>query len=575
MPLVEQLRGYQRGWLVNDVVAGLVLVALLVPAGMAYAQASGLPPITGLYATIVPLLVYAIVGPSRVLVMGPDSSLAPLILAAIVPLAADDPAEAIALAGTLSVIVGLIGIAAGLARFGFLAELLSAPVRYGYLNGIALTIVVAQLPKAFGFSVDADGLIDEARGFVDGVIDGATNGWALAVAAGSLAVILGVAAVTKVIPGVLLAVVGSIAVTTVWDLDGNGLRLVGDLPSGFPAFQLPDLDLDDVAAMFGAALGIAFVAFADTSVLARVFALKRGAKVDSNQELVALGLVNVTSGLFQGFPVSGSASRTPVAEAAGARTQLTGVAAALALCLLLLVGSSTFRNLPEATLSAVVIAAALRMFEIAPVVRLARIRRSEFLLSTAAFVAVALLGAITGVVVAIALSLLNFMRRAWKPHTTELVRVDGLKGYHDADRHPEGRRVPGLMLYRFDAPLFFANSRFFLEDVLERVDDAERRGRPIRAVVVTAEPITDVDTTAADALDELTRDLDARGVEIRFAELKGHVRERLERYGVLERLGGGRLARTTGEAVRFWIEDTGAEWVDWEDREAPSDGDRP
>lgn len=575
MPLAEQLRGYQRSWLANDVVAGLVLVALLVPAGMAYAQASGLPPITGLYATIVPLFVYALVGPSRVLVMGPDSSLAPLILAAIVPLAADDPSEAIALAGTLSVIVGLIGIVAGLARFGFLAELLSAPVRYGYLNGIALTIVVAQLPKAFGFSVDADGLIDEARGFFDGVVDGATNGWALGIAACSLAVIVGVGLLTKVIPGVLLAVVGSIAVTAAFGLDGDGLRLVGDLPSGFPAFRLPDLDWDDVSAMFGAALGIAFVAFADTSVLARVFALKRGAKVDSNQELVALGLVNVTSGLFQGFPVSGSSSRTPVAEAAGARTQLTGIVAALALCVLLLVGSSTFRNLPEATLAAVVIAAALRMFAIAPVVRLAHIRRSEFLLSTAAFVAVALLGAITGVVVAIALSLLNFMRRAWKPHTTELVRVDGLKGYHDAERHPEGRRVPGLMLYRFDAPLFFANSRFFVEDVLGRVDDAERAGRPVRAVVVTAEPITDIDTTAADALDELARDLAARGVGLRFAELKGHVRERLERYGVLDRLGGGHLARTTGESVRRWVDETGVVWVDWEDRDGSGDETRP
>ena len=568
VPLIEQLRSYERGWLAKDAVAGTVLVALLVPAGMAYAQASGLPPITGLYATIVPLLVYAVVGPSRVLVMGPDSSLAPLILAAIVPLAASDPGDAVALAGLLSVVVGVIGVLAGLARFGFLAELLSAPVRFGYLNGIALTIVVTQLPKAFGFSVDADGLIGVARAFVDGVADGETNGWAVGIAVGSLAVILLMGLVSKVVPGVLIAVVGSIVVTVVFGLGSKGLKLVGDLPSGFPRPSLPDTDWDHLSAMFGAALGISFVAFADTSVLARVFALKRSAKVDSNQELVALGLVNITSGFFQGFPVSGSASRTPVAEAAGARTQLTGVFAAAVLLLLLLVGSATFRNLPQATLAAVVIAAALRMFTIAPVARLARIRHSEFLLSMAAFVAVALFGAITGVVVAIALSLLNFMRKAWKPHTTELVRVDGLKGYHDDERHPEGRHIPGLMLYRFDAPLFFANARFFVEDVLERIDRAEHAGRDVRVVVVTAEPITDVDTTAADAIDELIRDLAARDVTLRFTELKGHVRERMQAYGLIDRIGAQHLSRTTGEAVHAWVAESGVTWTDWEDRDS-------
>jgi MFS superfamily sulfate permease-like transporter len=333
---------------------------------------------------------------------------------------------------------------------------------------------------------------------------------------------------------------------------------------------MPSCDWDDVSAMFAAALGISFVAFADTSVLARVFALKRGAKVDSNQELVALGLVNVTSGFFQGFPVSGSSSRTPVAEAAGARTQLTGVIAAVVLTLLLLFGAGAFRNLPQATLAAVVMAAAIRLFEVAGTLRLARIRRSEFLLTVAAFLAVALFGAITGVGIAIALSILNFLRKAWMPHTTELVRVDGLKGYHDADRHPEGRRIPGLMLYRFDAPLFFANARFFVEDVLERVDAAETAGRPVRVVAITAEPITDVDSTAADAIEELLRDLAVRDVTLRFAELKGHVRERMAAYGLLELIGTEHLARTVGEAVHAWVDESGVEWVDWEDRDAPT-----
>jgi high affinity sulfate transporter 1 len=564
IPLTDQLRGYRPSWLVNDAVAGAVLVSLLVPAGMAYAQASGLPPITGLYATIVPLLVYAVVGPSQVLVMGPDSSLAPLILAAIVPLAAGDPNDAVALAGLLSVIVGVVGVVAGLARFGFLGELLSAPVRYGYLNGIALTIVISQLPKAFGFSVEANGSIDTARAFASAVGRGDSNGWAVGIAAASAAVILLVGHWTKVIPGVLVAVVGAIAATVVFGLSSDGLQLVGDLPGGLPTPTMPSTDWDHLSAMFGAALGISFVAFADTSVLARVFALKRGAKVDSNQELVALGLVNIASGFFRGFPVSGSASRTPVAEAAGARTQLTGVFAAVFLSLLLLFGSSVFRNLPQAALAAVVIVAAIHMFAIVPVIRLARVRRSEFVLSMASFVAVAVFGAIDGVVIAIALSLLNFMRKAWMPHATELVRVDGLKGYHDDDRHPEGRHIPGLMLYRFDAPLFFANSRFFVEDLLERVDHA---GRDVRVVVVTAEPITDIDTTAADAIEEVLRDLTHRDVMLRFAEVKGHVRERMQRYGLVELLGADNFPRTTGEAVRAWVHESGVPWVDWEERD--------
>ncbi len=562
IPAIEQFRSYERAWFGHDLIAGSVLVALLAPAGMAYAQASGLPPITGLYATIVPLLVYALVGPSRVLVMGPDSSLAPLVAAVVIPLAGSDAGQAVALAGLLAIFVGVIGILAGLARFGFLAELLSAPVRYGYLNGIALTIVVSQLPKVFGFSVGAETMISTLRDFVEGLIDRRTNWWAVGLAAAALLIIVVLRRVAPQVPGVLVAVIAAIAVTVVFGLADHDVSLVGDLPSGFPLPSIPNVTWESVGRLTGAALGISFVAFADTSVLARVYALKRGAQVDSNQELVALGAVNLVAGFFQGFPVSGSQSRTPVAEAAGARTQLTGVVAAVLLLILLVLAPGVFRNLPEPVLAAVVISAALRIFATRQVVRLAAIRRSEFMLSVVAFLAVAMLGAIVGVAVAIALSLLNFMRKAWKPHTTELVRVDGLRGYHDSDRHPEGRRVPGLLLYRFDAPLFFANSRFFLEDVIDRVD---RSPAPVHVVVITAEPITDIDTTAADAIDELIRDLAVRGVTLRFAELKGHVRERMDVYGLVEQIGPQWFSRTTGEAVHAYVRDAQINWVDWQD----------
>ncbi len=563
IPAIDVVRTYERSWLVKDLTAGTVLVALLAPAGMAYAQAAGLPPITGLYATVVPLLVYAVVGPSRILVMGPDSALAPLIAAAVIPLSNGDPGRAVAVAGLLSMFVGVIGILAGLARFGFLAELLSAPVRYGYLNGIAVTIIVSQLPKALGFSVDAQTLLGTLRGLGRGIADGDTNGWALGLAAAALATIVGLRRLAPRVPGTLVVVIAGIVTTVAFGLADHGVRLVGDLPSGFPSPRLPDFDWQTISRLTGAALGIAFVAFADTSVLARVYADKRGARVDANQELVALGVVNVAAGLFQGMPVSGSQSRTPVAEAAGARTQLTGVTAALLLLALLVVAPGAFRNLPQPVLAAVVVAAAFRIFTIRPLARLAAIRRSEFLLGVAAFLSVAVLGAINGVVVAIALSLLNFMRKAWKPHTAELVRVDGLKGYHDSERHPEGRRIDGLLLYRFDAPMFFANARYFVDDVLARVDQSPT---PIRVVLVTAEPITDVDTTAADAIAELVRDLAGRGAALRFAELKGHVRERMQAYGLVELVGADHFARTTGEGVRSYVNDAGVEWIDWEDR---------
>jgi high affinity sulfate transporter 1 len=565
LPGLVQARSYDRGWLGSDIGAGLVVVALLLPAGMAYAQAAGLPPVTGLYATIVPLLVYAAFGPSRILVLGPDSSLAPLIAAVVVPLAADDPGTAIALGGMLAIVAGLVCLAAGALRLGFVADLLSSPVRFGYLNGIVMTILAGQLADVFGVSIDADSVFGDVRDTVRAVADGETNWWAFGIAVGAFAVIVGARRVGPRLPGALLAMGTAIAAVVMWDLGNRGVALVGELPRGLPTFRVPDPGWSDLGTIVGAAVGIAFVSFTDTSVLARAYAKRSGSPVDADQELIALGAVNIASGFFQGFPVSGSQSRTPVAEQAGARTQLTSVVAAIAILVVVVAIPGVVRNLPEAALAAVVIAAAIKVAEVRPVLRLWRVRRSDFVLTVAALVGVLVFGPVLGVGVAIMLSLLNVLRRSWMPHTAELVRVDGIKGYHDADRHPEGVRVPGLLLYRFDAPLFFANARSFHDDVLERVDAA---AAPVRVVVVTAEPVTDIDTTAAEMLDELLIDLAERDVELRFAELKGHVRDRLDDYGMLERFGPLGFARTTGEAVRQYVESTGVRWIDWEDRQA-------
>lgn len=570
VPAIGQARSYRREWWTRDLVAGVVLTGLLAPAGMAYAAAAGLPPVTGLYATIVPLVVYALFGPSRILVMGPDSSLTPLIVAAVLPLAAAGTDQAVALAGALGIVAGLICVAAGLARFGFIAELLSSPVRYGYLHGIAVTILVAQSAKLCGFSVKGETIVGQLRQLVDGLDAGRLNGWALTLGLCSIATIVTLRAVSRRIPGTLIAVAGGIVAALAFDLQRHGVPLVGDLPRGLPKFAVPDVGWETARGLLGASLGIAFVAFADTSVMSRTMAMRRREHVDANHELVALGLANVASGLFHGFPVSASQSRTPVAEAMGSRTQLTGVTAAAVLVVVAVAAPSTFRHLPDASLAAIVIAAALSLIDIPTMARLWRVRRSEFVLAVAALLGVAVLGPVSGVVVAVALSVLNFLRLAWKPHTAELVRVDGLKGYHDRGRHPEGRVVPGLVLYRFDGPLFFANARYFVED-LQRV--IEERPEPTTCVIVTAEPITDIDTTAADTLRDLVDHLATRGIELRFAELKGTVRDRIERYGVFDHDGHRFAARTVGEGVKQYLADQQVTWVDWEDRQG--DGDTP
>lgn len=566
LPALRQAREYESDWLSRDVVAGLVLTGLLAPAGMAYAAASGLPPVNGLYASIVPLVVYAVFGPSRIMVLGPDSALTPLVASAVLPALSVSTEHAVATAGMLAILAGLMCVAAGVARFGFIAELLSAPVRYGYLHGIAITIMVSQAARLCGFSVPGESLFEQLEAFAEGLADGLFNGWAFAVGLLCLVTILALKRISSRLPATLIAVVLGIVVAVAFDLGTRGVPLVGEFPRGVPTFAWPDLGWDELTGLLGASLGIAFVAFADTSVLSRTMSIRRHEPVDMNAELVALGLSNVGAGLFQGIPISSSSSRTPVAESSGARTQLTGVVAAVAMLLIAVVVPGIFRNMPEATLAAIVFAAAIGLIDIPAMRMLYRVRRSEFVLAVTAILAVAVLGPVNGAVVAVALSILNFLRLSWKPHTAELVRVDGLKGYHERERHPEGRRIPGLLLYRFDAPLFFANARFFADDLTRRIDE-RADGDPVRCVIVTAEPITDVDATAAEMLRELIDELSVRRIDLRFAELKGTVREQVDRYPVLHGRVREHTARTTGQAVKDYLKDYDVEWVDWEDRE--------
>jgi high affinity sulfate transporter 1 len=561
------LRAYEASWLRHDVVAGLVLTTMLVPVGLAYAVASGVPGINGLYATIVPLLAYALFGPSRILVLGPDSSLAAVILAVVLPLSGGDPGRAVTLAAMMAVVSGALCILAGVARLGFVTELLSKPIRYGYMNGIALTVLISQLPKLFGFSAGGDGPLRKLWAFVQAVLAGKTNGTALLIGAGTLAVIL-LLKRSKRVPGILIAVVGATVVVGAFDLAARaGVSVLGSLPRGLPRFALPWIGWDDLVPVLIGGGAVALVSFADTSVLSRTYAARGGAFVDPNQEMVGLGAANLAAGFFQGFPVSSSASRTPVAEAAGARTQMTGVVGALTVALLLLAAPDLLRNLPGAALAAVVIASALGLIEIADLRRIYRIQRWECWLSIVCFAGVAVLGAIPGIGLAIVIAVIEFLWDGWRPHSAVLGRVDGIKGYHDITRYPGARLVPGLTLFRWDAPLFFANAELFCERALDAVAASPT---PVRWLVVAAEPVTSVDVTAADMLADLDKTLRTAGIAICFAEMKDPVKDKMKRFGLFARLGEETFFPTVGAAVGEYLRTYPVDWVDWEDRSPES-----
>ncbi len=558
LPGLYTLRHYEVAWLRHDLVAGLVLTTMLVPVGIAYAVASGVPGIYGLYATIVPLLAYALFGPSRIMVLGPDSSLASLILAVVLPLSAGDPARAVALAGAMAVVSGGLCVLAGVLRLGFVTELLSKPIRYGYMNGIALTVLISQLPKLFGFSVEGDGPLHSLWAFVQALPAGQTNAPALGLGAATLAVILLLKG-RKNLPGILIAVVGATVVVGAFGLEMHGVAVLGSLPQGLPAFAIPWITADDLTPVILGGAAVALVAFADTSVLSRAYAARTRSVVDPNQEMLGLGLANLTTGFFQGFPISSSSSRTPVAEAAGARTQLTGVVGALAVAALLMLAPDLLRHLPVSALAAVVIASALGLFELADLRRIYRIQRWEAWLSIGCCAGVVVLGAIPGIGLAIVLAVIEFLWDGWRPHSAVLGRTDEIKGYHDIARHPEARLIPGLVLFRWDAPLFFANAEWFHKRVFDALAGSPT---PVRWLVVAAEPVTSVDVTAADMLAELDETLHAAGIELCFAEMKGPVKDKLKRFGLFARLGEAAFFPTVDEAVAGYLRVHRVVWAD-------------
>jgi high affinity sulfate transporter 1 len=553
VPGVGVARSYKKAWLKPDLVAGAALSAALVPAGMAYAEASGLPAVNGLYASVVPMIFYALFGPSRVVIVGPDSSLAPMIAAAILPLAGRDPEQAVPMAGVLAILIGAFLFAGRLFKLCFVTGLLSKPIRVGYLNAIAQAVTVSQLPRLLGIDSAGDSLVDRLGSLAGAVISGGINPVALAVGAGSLAVIVAGRFLPWKVPSVLFAVGGSIAVVAAMGLAGQ-LPIVGALPQGLPNPSLGGIGMDDVLSLLGPAAGIALIAFADTSTLSKSLAARRGLRVNGNEEMGALGIANIATGLLSGFPVSGSSSRTPIVLDAGGKSPLSGVVAALLVVLFMILIPGITAFLPTATLAAVVIVAAASLVDVKTLIRLVRMSRMETLLLVVTFLGVAFVGVLEGIVVAIGLSLVAFVRRAWDPYRTELASVDGIPGFHDLDRHPEGKRVEGLVIARFDAPLFFANGEVFADHIRSLVDGAPW---PVKWVLVAAEPITGLDTTALEEVVQLDDELAREGISLVFAEMKGPIKDRLVRFGASSRFSADHFYPTIHNAVRAYREATG------------------
>ena len=547
LPGLAQFRGYQREWLRGDLLAGVTVAAYLVPQVMAYATVAGLPPVVGLWAALAPLAVYALLGSSRQLSVGPESTTALMTATALAPLAVGDPGRYAALAAAVALIVGGFCFVAGLVRIGFLADLLSRPVLVGYMTGVAVIMIAGQLGKVTGVSVEGDEFVDQMRSFISGL--SGVHWPTVALSAAVLVLLLALARLVPRLPGPLIAILLATAVVAAFSLNRSGIRVIGEIPSGLPTPGLPGIGLADLSTLVIPAAGIAIVAFSDNVLTARTFAARHGQRVDANAELRALGVCNVGSGLMHGFPVSSSGSRTALGDALGSRTQLYSVVSLVFVLVVMVAGRGVLSNFPMAALGALVVYASLRLVDVPEFKRLARFRHSELVLALATTASVLLFGVLYGVLVAIALSILDLLRRVARPHDAVLGFVPGVAGMHDVDDYPNADPEPGLVIYRYDAPLFFANAENFRERALAAVDE---NPEPVEWFVLNAEANVEVDLTALDVLDQLRAELESRGIEFAMARVKQDLRESLEAAGLVDKIGEDRIFMTLPTAVEAY-----------------------
>ncbi len=551
MPGIAWMRAYQRADLRHDLIAGVTLAAVILPIAMAYGQLAGLPPIAGVYASIPPLVAYAVFGPSRLLIFGPDTSTAALVAAAVLPLAGGSAAHAMSLAAGLALLVGAFSLIASFTRLGFVADFLSKPILIGYINGLALSVIAGQLGKVFGIRITSGDSFRQIAELITNLPQ--TNLPTLAIGASVMALIIVLRRVAPRVPGPLIAVVGATVVASVFQLDARGVATIGAIPAGLPTPRIPSISLNELGAMLPDALGITLLTFSDTILNARTFAARNGYTVSANRELIGLGAGNIAAGLTQGFAISASGTRTAINEAAGGRTQLAGVTAAVALSLILLFLTGPMSQFPVAALGGALIAVIVTLLDFSAFHQLYHLRLPEFAVALVTLLGVLTVGLLPGLAIAVALSFLLVLARAVRPHDAVLGKTPGLDGYHDIEDYPESERAPGLLIYRFDGPLFFANANRFKSRVIELAEDLDP---PLRWFILDAEAITDVDSTALEALEDVRRQITKLGAVMAIARAKSTIRERMERAGLVMAIGADRLYPSIRTAVAGYEADT-------------------
>ena len=526
---LAQLRGYDRSWFRADLLAGITVTAYLVPQCLAYADLAGVPPVSGLWVAVIAMVVYFFLGTSRQLSVGPESATAIMVAAAVAPLAGGDETRWIALSAGLAIMVGVICIGAWAVRLGFVADLLSKPILLGYMAGVAVIMIASQLGTITGITFASGKPIArllELVGRLDEVNLATTM---LGVAVVVFLVTLRV--VKPLAPGTLIVVVVSGILVWAAALEQYGVEVVGPVPTGLPVPSLPGISPEDISALLGSALAITFVAYSDVALTGRAFAARTGETIDPNREFLAMGVGNVAAGLTGGFALSASGSRTSIIDAMRARSQVTGLVAAIAVAFVVLAVPGLIAYIPRAALGGIVVYAALRLIDVHGIVKLATFRTSEFALAVIAFGGVIVFDVLAGIMVAVGLSVAELFARVARPPAAVLGRVPGLAGLHNVEDYPDAQTIPGLVVFRYDAPLCFANAQDFRSKALAAVDD---QAEPVQWFLLNAEAIVELDMTAAEALQQLVSDLRKRHVLFAMARVKQDLRAQLRRGGLLD-----------------------------------------
>ncbi len=545
VPILTWLPAYPSDWRRADLLASVTSWGVMVPVAMAYAALAGVPPEYGLITAFAALAAYAIFGTSRHLKVTTSSTMAIMSASVVAPLAGGDADRYLALTAGLALVVGGILLAAGLVRLGFIADFLAKSVVTGFIFGLAITIIIGQLPKLFGVPGGGGSTIGQLQTLIGNLPD--TNPWTLAVGGGALALILVLRAISRKIPGPLVALVLGILAVIAFDLTAHGVTVVGEIETGIPLPGIPRISLLDIPFLAAGAAGIVFLAVGESLGAARAFAARHRYEIDADQELVALGAANLSAGLFAGFTVDASLSQSATGEAAGTRSQLSSIVTAGLILATAVLLAPLFKNLPNAVLGAIVIAAVLGLMDLGELRRYAATRRTDFLLAMVALVAVVTTTVLIGLVIAVLLSLMFVLYRASRPYVATLGKLSGERAtFVDLGRHPEAEAIPGLLMLRIDAPLYFFNVNVARSALLEAVAASDPRPS---TVLLDIGATADFDVTSADAVRQLITELHDQSIAVILAQVKGPVRDRMRRMGMMEMVGEDRVYLSVAAAV--------------------------